>query len=147
MRARTADAAKALAQKYAGANGGDNRRQPTWPLAAQQQPALALAFPNASLAALGLPFPAPRQPHNPPNRRVRTRTHNGVGGAGPVRLPLFRFFVTLCEPVHKPRTLSSIETCGDVRDEEIADGGTAIAVVAAKLMAATTDASSQWRRG
>jgi hypothetical protein len=34
-----------------------------------------------------------------------------------------------------------------VRDEEIADGGTAIAVVAAKLMAATTDASSQWRRG
>jgi RNA-directed DNA polymerase len=56
---------------------------PHGPWRLSNSPALALAFPNAFLAALGLPFLAPRQPHNPPNRRVRTRTHGGVGGAGP----------------------------------------------------------------
>jgi RNA-directed DNA polymerase len=45
---------------------------PHGPWRLSNSPALALAFPNASLAALGLPFLAPRQPHNPPNRRVRT---------------------------------------------------------------------------
>ena len=64
-----------------------HRRQPTWLLAAQHQPALALAFPNASLAALGLPFLAPRQPHNRPYPYARC-----VGGAGR-RLPLSRLLM------------------------------------------------------
>ena len=56
---------------------------PHGPWRLSNSPALALAFPNAFLAALGLPFLAPRQPHNPPNRRVRTRSDGGVGWAGP----------------------------------------------------------------
>jgi hypothetical protein len=52
----------------------------TWRLS--NSPALAIAFPNAALAALGLPFLVPTKPINLPNRRVRTRTHGGVGGVG-----------------------------------------------------------------
>jgi len=35
----------------------------------------------------------PAETHNQPNRRVRTRTHGGVGGEGPRGLPLSRFLV------------------------------------------------------
>jgi RNA-directed DNA polymerase len=44
-------------------------------------PALAIAFPNASFAALGLSSLVSSKPHNSPNRRIRTRTYGGVGGA------------------------------------------------------------------
>ncbi|MGY4465132.1 RNA-directed DNA polymerase [Bradyrhizobium sp. LB9.1b] len=33
-----------------------------------------------------------RDPHNPPNRRIRTRTYGGVGGATPRGVPLSRFW-------------------------------------------------------
>jgi RNA-directed DNA polymerase len=55
---------------------------PHGPWRLSNSPALALAFPNAALAALGLPFLVPTKPINLPNRRVRTRTHGGVGGVG-----------------------------------------------------------------
>jgi RNA-directed DNA polymerase len=54
---------------------------PHVPWRLSNSPALNLAFPNASLAALGLPSLVPTKPIYPPNRRVRTRTHGGVGGA------------------------------------------------------------------
>jgi RNA-directed DNA polymerase len=44
-------------------------------------PALALAFPTIAFAELGLPSLVARTPRNPPNRRIRTRTYGGVGGA------------------------------------------------------------------
>src|SRR5271169_2372534 len=56
---------------------------PHGPWRLSNSPALALAFPNAALAALGLPLLVPTKPSNLPNRRVRTRTHGGVGGVGP----------------------------------------------------------------
>jgi RNA-directed DNA polymerase len=56
---------------------------PHGPWRLSQSPALTLAFPNAALAALGLPSLVPTKPINLPNRRVRTRTHGGVGGAQP----------------------------------------------------------------
>jgi RNA-directed DNA polymerase len=56
---------------------------PHGPWRLSNSPALTLAFPNASLAALGLPSLVPSKPINLPNRRVRTRMHGGVGGAGP----------------------------------------------------------------
>ena len=55
---------------------------PHGPWRLSNSPALALAFPNAALAALGLPLLVPTKPINLPNRRVRTRTHGGVGGVG-----------------------------------------------------------------
>jgi RNA-directed DNA polymerase len=55
---------------------------PHGPWRLSNSPALALAFPNAALAALGLPLLVPTKPSNLPNRRVRTRTHGGVGGVG-----------------------------------------------------------------
>ena len=42
--------------------------------------AVNFAFPTAYFDELGLPRLAPR-PLNPPNRRIRTRTYGGVGGA------------------------------------------------------------------
>jgi RNA-directed DNA polymerase len=56
---------------------------PHGPWRLSQSPALTLAFPNAALAALGLPSLVTTKPINLPNRRVRTRTHGGVGGAEP----------------------------------------------------------------
>ena len=53
---------------------------PHGPWRLSNSPALTLAFPNAALAALGLPSLVPTKPINLPNRRVRTRTHGGVGG-------------------------------------------------------------------
>ena len=53
---------------------------PHGPWRLSNSPALAIAFSNASLATLGLPSLAPAKPINLPNRRVRTRTHGGVGG-------------------------------------------------------------------
>ncbi len=35
----------------------------------------------------------PNRPHDRPNRRVRTRTHGGVGGVGPQGPPLVRLRV------------------------------------------------------
>jgi RNA-directed DNA polymerase len=56
---------------------------PHGPWRISNSPALTLAFPNASLSALGLPFLTPSKPHNSPNRRVRTRMPGGVGGVKP----------------------------------------------------------------
>jgi RNA-directed DNA polymerase len=54
---------------------------PHGPWRISNSPALAIAMPNASFAALGLPSLAPSKPRNSPNRRIRTRTCGGVGGA------------------------------------------------------------------
>ena len=56
-------------------------------------PALAIALPNDLFPKDPRPrFPRGRpSPHNQPNRRVRTRTHGGVGGEGPRGSPLSRF--------------------------------------------------------
>ena len=54
---------------------------PHGPWRISNSPALAIAFPNSSFAALGLPSLAPSKPRNSPNRRIRTRTCGGVGGA------------------------------------------------------------------
>jgi RNA-directed DNA polymerase len=54
---------------------------PHGPWRISNSPALAIALPNASFAALGLPPLAPSKPLNSPNRRIRTRTYGGVGGA------------------------------------------------------------------
>jgi RNA-directed DNA polymerase len=54
---------------------------PHGPWRISNSPALGIAFPNAFFAALGLPSLVPRKSHNPPNRRIRTRTYGGVGGA------------------------------------------------------------------
>jgi RNA-directed DNA polymerase len=43
-------------------------------------PALHLAFPIAFFASIKLPSLVPMRSHNPPNRRIRTRTYGGVGG-------------------------------------------------------------------
>ena len=52
-----------------------------WRLAAS--PALTRAMPIAFFSSLGL-HPSPnRRSHNPPNRRIRTRTYGGVGGEEP----------------------------------------------------------------
>jgi hypothetical protein len=53
---------------------------PHGPWRISNSPALGIAFPNAFFAALGLPSLVPSKPHNPPNRRIRTRTYGGVGG-------------------------------------------------------------------
>jgi RNA-directed DNA polymerase len=45
-------------------------------------PALAIALPNRYFASLDIPSVGPDRSTNP-NRRVRTRTHGGVGGVGP----------------------------------------------------------------
>ena len=71
--------------------GGANRRQPTRPWRLSNSPALTIALPNAFLASLGLASLAPNRPLNPPNRRIRTRTYGGVGGAEPRGSPLSRF--------------------------------------------------------
>jgi RNA-directed DNA polymerase len=56
---------------------------PHGPWRISNSPALAIAFPNATFNALGLPSLDPRKLINPPNRRVRTRMPGGVGGAAP----------------------------------------------------------------
>src|SRR6266704_1660995 len=61
-------------------SGGASRRQPTWPLAAQLSPALAIALSNASLESLGLATVAAPKPLYLSNRRIRTRMYGGVGG-------------------------------------------------------------------
>jgi RNA-directed DNA polymerase len=52
-----------------------------WRLA--NSPALNIAMPVNFFGSLGLASVVARQPHNPPNRRIRTRTYGGVGGAEP----------------------------------------------------------------
>ena len=54
---------------------------PHGPWRISNSPALVIAFPNAFFAALGLPSLVPSKPLNSPNRRIRTRTYGGVGGA------------------------------------------------------------------
>jgi RNA-directed DNA polymerase len=49
-----------------------------WRLSAS--PALTTALPNAFLGSLGVASVAHCGSHNPPNRRIRTRTYGGVGG-------------------------------------------------------------------
>jgi RNA-directed DNA polymerase len=62
------------------AQTADSPRGP-WRLAAS--PALTMAMPIAFFSSLGL-HPSPnRRSHNPPNRRIRTRTYGGVGGEEP----------------------------------------------------------------
>ena len=63
---------RALAAKTAGSLYGP------WRLA--NSPALSIALPNAYFASLGLPRLVGGRHLNPPNRRVRTRTHGGVTG-------------------------------------------------------------------
>ena len=46
-------------------------------------PALSQALPNTFFDSLGLPRLAIRRYLNPPNRRMRTRTYDGVGGEEP----------------------------------------------------------------
>ncbi|MFS8981614.1 reverse transcriptase domain-containing protein [Cupriavidus necator] len=45
-------------------------------------PGITIALPNSYFDSLGLPSLGPRR-STKPNRRVRTRTHGGVGGVGP----------------------------------------------------------------
>src|SRR6516164_1043200 len=52
-----------------------------WRLA--NSPALTIAMPNRFFASLGLASVGAPPPHNPPNRRIRTRTSGGVGGEEP----------------------------------------------------------------
>jgi RNA-directed DNA polymerase len=52
-----------------------------WRLA--NSPALNIAMPVNFFGSLGLASVVARQPHNPPNRRIRTRMYGGVGGAEP----------------------------------------------------------------
>jgi RNA-directed DNA polymerase len=52
-----------------------------WRLA--NSPALTIALPNSFFGSLGLASVAASQSLNPPNRRIRTRTYGGVGGAEP----------------------------------------------------------------
>jgi RNA-directed DNA polymerase len=52
-----------------------------WRLA--NSPALTIAMPNRFFASLGLASVGARHPHNPSNRRIRTRTSGGVGGEEP----------------------------------------------------------------
>ena len=54
-------------------------------------PALQHALTNRFLRSLGLPYLYVSSRATDPNRRVRTRTHGGVGGVGPRGLPLSRF--------------------------------------------------------
>ena len=73
---RKLDVRHSLAAKLAGSGRG------AWRISAT--PALCYALPNALFAKLGLVSLAPEPSRsNPLNRRVRTRTHGGVGGAGP----------------------------------------------------------------
>lgn len=53
-----------------------------------QSPALSLAFPDVNFGQIGLFRLAWRRWLNPPNRRVRTRTHDGVTGRAGDRLPM-----------------------------------------------------------
>jgi hypothetical protein len=90
-----------MAVRTAGSSHGPGRLSLT--------PALNIALSTAFLASLGLASLVPINPHSPPNRRVRTRTHGGVGGAGPRGSPIpiavfqaanvgTRCFATLCPP-------------------------------------------------
>ncbi len=73
---RKLDVRHSLAAKLAGSGRG------AWRISAT--PALCYALPNALFANLGLVSLAPEpSSSNPLNRRVRTRTHGGVGGWGP----------------------------------------------------------------
>ena len=65
-------------------NGGQRSR----PVAAGDSPALHFALPNAFFDSLGLPSCWPLDQLNPPNRRVRTRTHGGVTGKAGDGLPM-----------------------------------------------------------
>jgi len=56
---------------------------PHGPWRLSNSPALAIAFPNVAFVTLGLPSLVLHNPNNPPNRRIRTRTYGGVGGAAP----------------------------------------------------------------
>ena len=71
--------------------GGANRRQPPRPLAAQQQPCAhhRPAKRLLRLARAGNPGAQTRRLISP-NRRIRTRTYGGVGGAEPRGSPLSR---------------------------------------------------------
>ena len=71
---------RALAAKTAGSLHGP------WRLA--NSPTLSIALPNAYFASLGLPRLVGGRHLNPPNRRVRTRTHGGVTGKAGDRLPM-----------------------------------------------------------
>jgi len=56
---------------------------PHGPWRISNSPALAIAFTNIAFVALGLSSLAPAKSNNPSNRRIRTRTYGGVGGAAP----------------------------------------------------------------
>ena len=82
MEARTHSLCRTATPRRRPGPGGTNRRQPTWPLAAQQQPRAYHRLANRLLRVARLGFRrGTASPHNPPNRRIRTRTYGGVGGA------------------------------------------------------------------
>jgi RNA-directed DNA polymerase len=79
---RRRGAGRDLAAKTAGSPHGP------WRLA--NSPALTIALPNAFFGHSAWLPSQPGTPHNPPNRRIRTRTSGGVGGAKSRDFPLSR---------------------------------------------------------
>ena len=91
--------------------GGANRRQPTWPLAAQQQPRAHHCSAKRLLRLTRLGFRrGHRDPHNPPNRRIRTRTSGGVGGEEPRGSPLSRLTIECYSSLRAKRSNPSCRT-------------------------------------
>src|SRR5246500_3552671 len=74
-RLRRRGVGRVLAAQTAGSPHGP------WRLA--NSPALNIAMPVNFFGSLGLASVVARKQHNPPNRRIRTRTYGGVGGAEP----------------------------------------------------------------
>jgi RNA-directed DNA polymerase len=74
-RLRRRGVGRVLAAQTAGSPHGP------WRLA--NSPALNIAMPVDFFGSLGLASVAARKPHNPSNRRIRTRMYGGVGGAEP----------------------------------------------------------------
>ena len=72
-------------------SGGADRRQRTRPLADRRQPGAQHRPVQRPLRRARPAFPGPNRPLNPPNRRIRTRMHGGVGGEEPRGSPLSRF--------------------------------------------------------
>ena len=90
MEARTHPLCGAAPPRRRQGPGGAKRQQPARPMADQQQPRADHCLPNAFLRIARPRNHRKQQPLKPPNRRVRTRTHGGVGGEKPRGFPLSR---------------------------------------------------------
>ena len=80
--------------------------------------ARSIALPNAFLDSLGLPSLVPTRPHNPPNRRVRTRMHGGVGGAKPEASP----YPDCGSGLSRPRVNDAVRTGHSTRRHRLPRG-------------------------